>query len=464
MRGFRDWWYSLVSDLAKPPSGPRFRLIRGAVFPLVFCVILTFLVRITGFDLGAEEMIYRVGADSWSLGEHPFWRFIYRWGLIPSVIVVFSAILAFSLSWYRPALQKWRRVFLFLILTAAVGPGVITNGVLKEYWGRPRPREVEGLGGHNQFEPVFSRHHTSHGKSFPCGHATVGFYFLSGFFLFRRHRKGMAEGFMVIGLTSGVLLGVARMAQGGHFFSDVIWAGVICYFTPLILYYALGLDRRLVTEDRGAKAPMPRPVKIGIALVSLAMASAMLVATPYQNGQDYLIVNDYAKSGPLDVFLRFSVGDVEIVPGKEFKVLRDSAGHGVPTSGISVYYEELQRSGIANVIYAERVSGWFSEINVTTRVEVPWDRIREFKMETARASIRIDLAGVGSNPLIEVRNGEAAIVLHPHGQAVKVMSESGAARVEGSENLLSGEAGGGVYQFKVDGGFSGSIRIEDKIR
>jgi membrane-associated PAP2 superfamily phosphatase len=38
-----------------------------------------------------------------------------------------------------------------------------------------------------------------------------------------------------------MLIGLGRMAQGGHFATDVIWAGGIVYLSGITLYYLLGL-------------------------------------------------------------------------------------------------------------------------------------------------------------------------------------------------------------------------------
>ena len=41
----------------------------------------------------------------------------------------------------------------------------------------------------------------------------------------------------------GILMGVARMAQGGHFPSDVLWAWGMVYLVGVALYYLLRMDR-----------------------------------------------------------------------------------------------------------------------------------------------------------------------------------------------------------------------------
>jgi membrane-associated PAP2 superfamily phosphatase len=44
------------------------------------------------------------------------------------------------------------------------------------------------------------------------------------------------------GLSYGLLMGVARMAQGGHFPSDVLWAGGMVYLVGLTLSRLMQLD------------------------------------------------------------------------------------------------------------------------------------------------------------------------------------------------------------------------------
>ena len=61
------------------------------------------------------------------------------------------------------------------------------------------------------------------------------------FFLYRR-RNGWALAFLLLGLFAGCLIGMARMAAGGHFASDVIWAGGFVYFTGLIARRDLSLQ------------------------------------------------------------------------------------------------------------------------------------------------------------------------------------------------------------------------------
>ena len=444
---------SLIDDLEKPPTGPRFRLFRWVVLPLFLLAFATALGRWANFDLGAEEAIYQAGGESWVLGDHWFWKNLYHLGTIPTLTVVLAVVCGYTLSWYRQPFRRWRRVFLFLVFSAAIGPGIITNLTLKEYWGRPRPREVENLGGHNAFEPVLTIHTASDGKSFPCGHATMGFYFLCGFFLLRRQRRRLAEIFLFSSLAVGSLIGIARMLQGAHFFSDVAWAAAICWFTPMGLYYALKLDRGIV-QDGLRERKMPLWLKVTTGATVALLIGGVLLASPYRDQRDIFVVNDFAKEGPLVVQLKLVTGETEILGGDEFRISGEAYGHGVPTSQISGYYKESDNGKFSFLHYSERISGWLAEVNEQLRVEVPWGRLLQLKLDTGEANIWIDLTGVGGDSTIRLLGGEGTVVIRPAGSSVRVKG-AGKARVEG-------EARDGDITCRIvaEEKFSGRIVIE----
>jgi membrane-associated PAP2 superfamily phosphatase len=63
----------------------------------------------------------------------------------------------------------------------------------------------------------------------------MGFYLMTPAFVFYRRRPSLALAFMVLGLAAGGVLGLTRVVAGGHFPSDVVWAGGLVYFTALAL-------------------------------------------------------------------------------------------------------------------------------------------------------------------------------------------------------------------------------------
>lgn len=123
----------------------------------------------------------------------------------------------------------------FLIVALLLGPGVAVNSAFKDHWGRARPGQVTEFGGAKQFTPALEpTDECARNCSFPAGHPSIGFYFLSFALLIPAvwPRRAVFAG----GLLAGALLGVMRMAQGGHFLSDVVFAGLIVFGLSLLLH------------------------------------------------------------------------------------------------------------------------------------------------------------------------------------------------------------------------------------
>lgn len=167
----------------------------------------------------------------------PWLAFIYDYGIIPAWIVVAAAAVALIFSFFNRSWQEWRRPALVLILTLGIGSGIIAHAILKEHWGRPRPKQVIEFGGTQAFRPYYSPqfHPPQPSKSFPCGHCSMGFFFFALMHLgaHYRHRRLYLIGFLLTLILGGVL-SYARLAQGGHFLSDVLASALIMWLTSLL--------------------------------------------------------------------------------------------------------------------------------------------------------------------------------------------------------------------------------------
>ncbi len=453
----------LLRDLAGEPRGPRFRLLRWILVPLLVIGVLTAFGRFTGFDLGAAKAIYLAGENSWSFGQVGFWQFFYHYGTIPAAIILLLSLVGYAASWSIPRFRKWRRVFLFVVLSFAISSGVITNFILKEYWGRPRPRQLLIMGGHQNFEPVLTYDPSSKGKSFPCGHATTGFFFLGGFFLLRRHRRELAWGFLILGLIFGALLGLARMVQGGHFFTDVVWSGAICWFTALGMYYVLKLDRSLVGNV--SEKPMPVWLKIVTSLVAIGMITGILLGSPYREARDLFIVENYAKEGALDVNLTLAVGQVQIRGGEKFHITGEAWGHGVPTSDIGEYFVVHDRKPVPLLVYFEEISGWFMELESNLNIDLPWHRLREMVVSTGDAAVLMNVPKFKGTRTLRILNGNSDLQILLQGQEV-ILKNGDPEKFKFSEDgkKASGSEDNGVLHLEIADAFFGvvDVRLQGK--
>lgn len=205
---------------------------------------IVFMLFITPFTPYLDLAITRYFFNP-SLGfpSNPFYTFMYKFGPIPANFTVLCAVIIFISSLYFKRLKSWKRPALCLILTMAIGSGLIVHGILKDYWGRPRPKQVIEFGGTQPFRPYYKPnffHQPEPSKSFTCGHCSVGFYFFALAFIGRSiGNKPLFWGGMILALVLGVLLSLTRIAQGGHFFSDILISGLIMWLTAYACNQAL---------------------------------------------------------------------------------------------------------------------------------------------------------------------------------------------------------------------------------
>lgn len=214
---------------------------REAWLTIVFLVTATTIIAATGADLAVSSHFYHSGG--WPVGERFPWKLLYRMDRYPALAMALFGLCAACCGSFRSSWHPWRRQGIFLVLLLALGPGLLVNAVFKDHWGRPRPREVAQFGGSKQFLHPWQPGIDGQGRSFPCGHGSAAFYLAAPFFIYRRSRPSRARAWLVGGLGFGLLMSYARMAQGGHFLSDILWAWGMVHLTALALSPLL-LSRR----------------------------------------------------------------------------------------------------------------------------------------------------------------------------------------------------------------------------
>ncbi len=67
------------------------------------------------------------------------------------------------------------------------------------------------------------------GRCFPAGHASAGFSFVGGYFVFRQRQPALARRWLLAALAAGLLLGLGQQLRGAHFMSHTLWTGWACW-------------------------------------------------------------------------------------------------------------------------------------------------------------------------------------------------------------------------------------------
>lgn len=214
-------------------------LFRRHLDLLLFAAIGALLVAFPHIDL-AIAGLFHDPIDGFYLRENPLVRLVFHGVPWITRTVVASLVLFLLAAWTiwrrREFFSRQRRAALYLLLVMLIGPGLLVNTLFKDHWGRARPVQIVEFGGTKQFtRAAMPADQCAKNCSFVSGHASVGFFFLAFAFVWPRRRVL----WLAAGTALGLGIGLVRMMQGGHFFSDVIFCGIVVYLAARALHAVL---------------------------------------------------------------------------------------------------------------------------------------------------------------------------------------------------------------------------------
>ena len=186
-----------------------------------------------GIDQYLARQAYNVTTERF-YGEVHLWCKIVYYSIpaLTTLLIVIPLIQIFR-SKHTSNPKATRRAAVIVLLSMAIGPGLVVNKIFKENWGRPRPYQVLRDG--KTFSPVWhDKWGDSKSNSFPCGHASIGFFLGVPLLAYGRRKQGY-----LVGLTAGAFVGLVRMLQGGHYLSDVVFCGIFVWLSAEIVTYFL---------------------------------------------------------------------------------------------------------------------------------------------------------------------------------------------------------------------------------
>lgn len=144
-----------------------------------------------------------------------------------------------------PRLRQWSLMLAFVGLSVALGPGLATWAV-KEHHQRARPFDVVEFGGVREFSPALVKANQCEDNcAFVSGHVACGFFFASLMLLYPRRRWW----WLATGVFGGLAIGLARMAVGAHWLSDVLWALPITLLSSWLVWHVLALFYRSARKE-----------------------------------------------------------------------------------------------------------------------------------------------------------------------------------------------------------------------
>ncbi|MBI5162862.1 MAG: phosphatase PAP2 family protein [Magnetospirillum sp.] len=183
----------------------------------------------------------------------------YEWVRKEMPTYIFAVAIAVAVAWAageaagRVFFGIGRRTGLFLLGSLALGPGLIVNVLFKDVWGRPRPTHIAEFAGSGTYVfPLVPSGQCDSNCSFPSGHAALA-YWLVAFALLAPPRLRPWAVAAAVGF--GSLVGLSRIAQGGHFLSDVVFAAFITIGVILWLHGRIFLPSGKNNESEPRDTP-----------------------------------------------------------------------------------------------------------------------------------------------------------------------------------------------------------------
>ena len=227
-------------------------LIAGVVVGVVFAVFPQLDLNISEwFFHPTPPVLFAVNAQPWVQVSRWTARILIALLALPG----FLAILGKLFLPHRRMLISGRAA-LFLAVTIALGPGLITNVLLKDHWHRSRPIDVRQFAGTDRFTPWWDpRGQCPNNCSFVAGEPSGAFWTLAPAALTPPQWRVAAY---CGALAFGAAVGLLRIAGGGHFFTDVVFAGVLMF---LLIWVAHGILFRWPAtrlSDEAIEGPLAR--------------------------------------------------------------------------------------------------------------------------------------------------------------------------------------------------------------
>jgi membrane-associated PAP2 superfamily phosphatase len=194
-------------------------------------------------DLAISAPFYPIArnGNTFGLRIDPSLMLVRNIGLWISTAIILVVLAALVIKLILPTRRLFipGRAVVFLIVTMALGPGLVVNVILKDHWGRPRPIDVTQFGGNEHFVPWWDPRGDCPGNcSFVSGDVSGAFWTVAPAVLVPPAWRVLAYG---AALTLGAAMATLRVVAGAHFFSDVAFAGI---FTFLIIWIVHGLIYR----------------------------------------------------------------------------------------------------------------------------------------------------------------------------------------------------------------------------
>ena len=209
-----------------------------AIWSWLFLLFSTILFSFTNLNIFIQDLFFDFNTNQWLIDPHDQ-NIKTLFYVLPKQLVIWIGIglvLIILSSFKFDRLRQYRYGCLLVLLSLITVPGVVA--LLKIITNVYCPDELMRYNGTMPYVTLFENYPVNFapsksGKCFPAAHSTIGFAFMSLFFVFRRNTYKWIG--LVGGIVFGWIIGIYQVMRGTHFVYDTFSSMLIGWITIVAL-------------------------------------------------------------------------------------------------------------------------------------------------------------------------------------------------------------------------------------
>jgi len=159
------------------------------------------------------------------------------------IVISIASLLILMVNFFfknkKKTILKFRTKLILIgfIVGPVIGCGLIANFYFKDNWGRARPINIQEFGGEKTYtQPFIISDQCERNCSWISGEASAAFSFITGTIILKNPI------FFMLNIVFGIIVSFCRIAMGGHFLSDNIFAMIFMIYLAILYKYLVFLN------------------------------------------------------------------------------------------------------------------------------------------------------------------------------------------------------------------------------
>jgi lipid A 4'-phosphatase len=207
---------------------------------LFFFFFVLFFILFPKFDIFFSKLFFF--EEKFISDKYIFIRSLRSFLKDLMIVISIASLLIIMVNFFfknkKKTIIKFRTKLILIgfIVGPVIGCGLIANFYFKDNWGRARPINIQEFGGEKTYtQPFIISDQCERNCSWISGEASAAFSFITGTIILKNPI------FFMLNIIFGIIVSFCRIAMGGHFLSDNIFAMIFMIYLAILYKYLVFL-------------------------------------------------------------------------------------------------------------------------------------------------------------------------------------------------------------------------------